>query len=178
MDRRRAMSDLKRGKRTRARRRDCKSHIFAVKNREKDATKGVKLTEQERILVRGGKEKRRFLRRGAQDRTGDFTIPYISLSYAHYWLNQPSEEYLPEIVHRAWGEGKRGGAAAAVGMGVTVDPAVTIFSSAPVKSGETTTVVEVERVDHLDIVKHPYVHSLVFENLLSLMAKELAPLKE
>ena len=76
----------------------------------------------------------------------------------------------------SWRE--RGGAAAAVGMGVTVDPAVTIFSSAPVKSGETTTVVEVERVDHLDIVKHPYVHSLVFENLLSLMAKELAPLKE
>ena len=77
-----------------------------------------------------------------------------------------------EVVHKVWGDGKRGGAAAAVGMGVTVDPAVIIYSNAPMKNGETTAVIEVERVDHLDIVKHPYVHTLVFENLLSLMAKE------
>ena len=83
----------------------CKSYIYAIKNREKDATKGVRLTEQERLLLKGGKEKKRLLRRGVQDRTGDFTIPYISLSYAHTWLgSHPSEEFRPKVVHKAWGE--------------------------------------------------------------------------
>ena len=133
----------------------------------------TKLTDAEKAMLKSGKYKKRYVRRGVQHRTGDSVIPYISLSFAHTWLSQPmSEDYRHEVVHKVWGDGKRGGAAAAVGMGVTVDPAVTIYSNAPMKNGETTAVIEVERVDHLDIVKHPYVHTLVFENLLSLMAKE------
>ena len=157
--------------------RECKSYIYAIKNKDPYQKAGsTKLTDAEKAMLKGGKDKKRFVRRGAQDRTGDFTIPYISLSFAHTWLSNPkTQEHRPEVVHKAWGDGKRGGAAAAVGMGVTVDPAVTIFeSNAPTKSGETTAVIEVERIDHLDIVKHPYVHSVVFEKLLSLMAKEFS----
>jgi len=120
--------------------------------------------------------KKRFVKKGAQIHTGDLTIPYVSLSYALTWLSHgdvTKEEYRPSVVHRAkhnWAPSK---VASAVSIGVSVDPAASIFSSAKAKSGDSTVVIEVESVDHLEIIKHSYVQSLVFEHLLPLMEKEL-----
>ena len=50
-----------------------------------------------------------------------------------------------------------------------VDPAVEMFHSIR-GNGDTTIVIELTAVDHLDVAKHPYVHFLMFENLLVKMS--------
>jgi hypothetical protein len=135
------------------RRKKCKADIYVVKQGN----------------VRGNKK--RFLQKSKHYHTGDYTIPYTSLSYAQSWLqygDDHRESYRPAVVHKAnshW--------PSAVSMGITVDPAVFINSTVRTKTGETTVVVEVEGVDHLEIIKNTYVLSLVFEHLLPLMSKEL-----
>jgi len=54
----------------------------------------------------------------------------------------------------------------------TVDPAVDLFYSLS-EDGDSTTVIEVSGVDHLDIAKDAFVHSLVLESLLPKIGKEL-----
>ena len=128
---------------------DCKTYIFAKKAQ--------------------GKSRKRFVKRGSQSHTGDYTIPYMSLSYAHAWLTEPTAEHRPAVEHKP----KKYWTPSAVGMGVTTDPAVNLYASSPNQKGETTVVIEVEGVDHLEIIKHSYVHSLVFEHLMPLISKEL-----
>ena len=53
-----------------------------------------------------------------------------------------------------------------------VDPAVEMFHSI-IGNGDTTIVIELTAVDHLDVAKHPYVHFLMFENLLVKMSQDL-----
>ena len=126
---------------------------------------------------------RRFVRSEDQVHSGDNTVPYVSLSHAHKWLEDDSgsssrdvelnkkwTERRPEVTHRnlfdTWATLKMASAV------TTVDPAVDMFHSVRA-NGDTTVVMEMAGVDHLDVAKHPYVHFLLFENLLMKMAKEL-----
>ena len=119
--------------------------------------------------------RRRFVRNGQQHHSGDYTVPYMSLSFAHTWLDGPDnvrwEEYRPEVVHKnildKWAPSKMASAVA------TIDPAVELFYSLDKKTGDTTVVMEFSGVDHLDIAKHPFVHTVVFEYLLPKMGDEL-----
>eukprot|EP01038_Epipyxis_sp_PR26KG_P009603 gene9603-12932_t len=58
-----------------------------------------------------------------------------------------------------------------------IDPAAELFY-ANHRNGDTTLVIEVSGVDHLDISKHSYVHGLVFEHLLPKVAEDLYPSEE
>lgn len=130
------------------------------------------------------------IKASAQRRSGDVTVPYLSLSYAHAWLDVDADgretvggesddgagprrwhEHRPERVHRHvledWGMGSIGSRVA------TVDPSVDLYHSVQ-PGGDSTVVVEVSGIDHLDISKHNFVHKLVFEMLLPRMGKELA----
>ena len=123
---------------------------------------------------------RRFVRSEKQVHSGDNTVPYVSLSAAHRWLKDDSGgkeennkrwiENRPEIVHKnlfdTWATLKMSNAV------TTVDPAVEMFHSVR-GNGDTTVVMELAGVDHLDIAKHPYVHFLMFENLLVKMSHDL-----
>ena len=126
---------------------------------------------------------RRFVRSENQVHSGDNTVPYVSLSHAHKWLEDDSgssskdkelnkkwTEHRPEVTHRnlfdTWATLKMASAV------TTVDPAVDMFHSVRA-NGDTTVVMEMAGVDHLDVAKHPYVHFLMFENLLVKMAQEL-----
>ena len=148
-------------KRKRSPNRDCKTEIYSALQ----TSKFNSMTQS----------RRRFVRNGQQHHSGDYTVPYLSLSFAHTWLDGPDnvkwEEYRPEVVHRNildnWAPSKMASAVA------TIDPAVELFYSLDKKTGDTTVVMEVSGVDHLDIAKHPYVHSLVFEYLLPKMGDEL-----
>ena len=53
-----------------------------------------------------------------------------------------------------------------------MDPAVDLYYSLQA-DGDSTVVMEVNGVDHLDIAKHPFVHALVLEALLPRMGREL-----
>lgn len=127
---------------------------------------------------------RRFVRSEEQVHSGDNTVPYVSLSHAHKWLEDDSTsstkekeenkkwtELRPEVTHKnlfdsSWATLKMASAV------TTVDPAVEMFHSTR-SNGDTTVVMEFAGVDHLDIAKHPYVHFLLFENLLTKMSREL-----
>lgn len=149
----------KKNKNKNAPQRDIKSEIYAATQRQK-----------------GGKgNKTRFVRYSEQHHTGDVTVPYLSLSYAHAWLDEGEdivkwEEYRPEVVHKStWNPLRLGG-----NNGGSIDPSVEIFYSKSNKNGDTTIVIEVNGVDHLEISKHPYVNSVVFEHLLPKMTHEMA----
>lgn len=58
-------------------------------------TKTYVLTQKQ-----GPRSKKRFVKRGSQSHTGDYTIPYMSLSFAHSWLTEPLVEYRPAIAHK------------------------------------------------------------------------------
>ena len=125
-------------------------------------------------------------------RSGDITVPILSLSYAHAWLDVDAEgrenpapvggeaddgtgprrwqEHRPERVHRGILENWMGSIGSRV---ATVDPAVDLFHSEQA-DGDSTAVVEVSGVDHLDITKTSFCHALVLEMLLPRMGKELA----
>lgn len=142
-------------------RRECKTEIYSALQTSK-----INSMTQSR---------KKFVRNGQQHHSGDYTVPYLSLSFAHTWLDGPDnqrwEEYRPEVVHRNildnWAPSKMASAVA------TIDPAVEFFYSLDKKTGDTTVVMEVSGVDHLDIAKHPFVHSIVFEYLLPKMGDEL-----
>ena len=135
---------------------DCKSEIYALKSRKV------------------GKDKKRYLREGGQSHSGDMTVPYVSLSYAKTWLENGdirNVEHKPAVIHRHllenWAPSKMTSKVA------TVDPATNIYTAKNSKSGEYTAVIEVDGVDHLEIIKHHYVFSLVLDKLLPLMAADL-----
>jgi len=121
-----------------------------------------------------GSNKKRFVRRGAQNKTGDVTVPYLSLSFAKTWLeaegNERWEEYKPQRAHRSFDGWLP--ESMANSLSTVVDPAVEIFHSKS-KNGDTTVVMEVQGVDHLEITKHSYVLSLTLENFLVKMQDEL-----
>jgi hypothetical protein len=54
-----------------------------------------------------------------------------------------------------------------------LDPAIELFFSKHEETGQTTIVMEVSEVDHLEIAKHPLVLDVMFEMLLPAMAKDL-----
>ena len=58
-----------------------------------------------------------------------------------------------------------------------VDPAVDLYYSERA-DGDTTVVIEVAGIDHLDIAKSSYVHFLMFENLLPKIAADLCLLNQ
>ncbi len=54
----------------------------------------------------------------------------------------------------------------------TIDPAVEMYHSQHA-NGDTTVVMEVSGLDHLDVLKNAYVHELMFKELLQQMAEDL-----
>lgn len=122
-----------------------------------------------------GKGQKRFMKTSDFEHTGDFTVPYLSLSYAKTWLNGTNtdhwEEYRPAVPHRhildSWAPLKMTSAIK------TYDPPVEIFYSSNRKNGDTTCVMEFSGIDHLDMAKSSFVHALIFESLLPKMAIEL-----
>lgn len=139
--------------------RDVKSEIYAATQRQR-GSKG---------------NKPRFVRYSEQHHTGDITVPYLSLSYAHHWLDEGDdivkwEEFRPEVVRKStWNPLRLGG-----NNGGNIDPSVEIFYSKSNKNGDTTIVIEVSGVDHLEISKNTYVNSVVFEHLLPKMVQEMS----
>ena len=137
---------------------NCKTEIYAIRQTH---TRGPK---------------KRFVKYSTQSHTGDHTIPYVSLSYAHTWLlhgENTTEEHRAAIIHKSkhnWAPSK---VASAVSFGTTIDPPVSIFSSTKGKTKDTTTVIEVEGIDHLEIIKNSYVQTIIFEKLLPLISDEL-----
>ena len=143
---------------------ECNNEVFAVK------TKRASFSQSQR----------RFVRTEKQVHSGDNTVPYVSLSAAHRWLEDDSggkeednkkwTEKRPEIIHKnlfdTWATLKM------TSTVTTVDPAVDMFHSIR-GNGDTTVIMEMYGVDHLDVAKHPYVHFLMFENLLIKMSQEL-----
>lgn len=140
----------------------CKTKIYSL--------------NQKKSLNPNHKQRKRFIRDGEQHHSGDFTVPYVSLSYAHTWLSEKNNgtdtwvEYRPEVTRKsidAWSPFK-------ISSGGNInDPAVEIFYSKSKKSDDTTVVFEFQGVDHLDIAKHPYVNMLMLEYLLPKVADEL-----
>jgi hypothetical protein len=145
---------------------DCNAEVYAVK------TKKQALSQQ----------KRRFVRYSEQKHSGDYTVPYVSLSYAHTWLDGGTEEdnkrwheHRPRIVHRHLLDNFAPSAMAS--KVAAVDPAVDLYYSERA-DGDTTAVIEVSGIDHLDIAKSSYVHFLIFENLLPKIAADLCLLNQ
>lgn len=180
-------------------------------------------------------KKKRKIRDSSTERTGDFTVPYNSLSYAKLWLEDTAGiasdlkcydgqnmdrydsvtskdgitvEFRPARPHKhifdTWGINSIPSQLASAIQ--TVDPAVEIFSSVSTQNrkyevprfncpisgpdytntnsknpkinrsvwkGDSTFVIEVQGIDHLDIAKSPFVHALIFEKLLPKMAIDL-----
>jgi len=122
----------------------------------------------------------KFVRDSDAARSGDVTVPYLSLSYAKTWLAQGQgsvikswEEHRDAVQQAAldssWtapGLGLLGGGAK------THSPAVDLFFSLQ-DNGDSTVVIEVSGVDHLDIAKERFAHKLVFDYLLPKIGKEL-----
>ena len=152
---------------------------------EKRHEKVEKIYNNEVFAVKSKKasfsqSQRRFVRSEKQVHSGDNTVPYVSLSAAHRWLEDDSGgreednkrwvENRPEIIHKnifdSWATLKMASTV------TTVDPAVEMFHSIR-GNGDTTIVMELAGVDHLDVAKHPYVHFLMFENLLVKMSQDL-----
>lgn len=126
---------------------------------------------------------RRFVRSEDLVHSGDNTVPYVSLSHAKKWLDDDSSSSAKDKeLNKRWTENRAevthksildSWATLRMASAVTsVDPAVDMFHSVRA-NGDTTVVMELAGVDHLDIAKHPYVHFLLFENLLSKMSQEL-----
>jgi hypothetical protein len=138
----------------------CLSEVYGVKTKKPSFTHS----------------RRRFVRDGIQEHSGDATVPYVSLSFARTWLgenvtgNRVWEERRPEYVHR--GPFETWAPPLLTDLSITVDPAVDIFHSEHA-NGDTTVVMEVSRGDHLDIAKDPYVHFLMFDHLLTKMSEDL-----
>ena len=143
---------------------NCRQEVFAVKSKRASFSQS----------------QRRFVREEKQVHSGDNTVPYVSLSAAKRWLQDDSggreeenkkwTEHRPEVVHKnlfdTWATLKMASTV------TTVDPAVDMFHSVR-GNGDTTIVMELSGVDHLDVAKHPYVHFLMFENLLLKMSQDL-----
>ena len=126
---------------------------------------------------------KRYVRSEDLVHSGDNTVPYVSLSHAKKWLDDDSSSSTKDKeLNKRWTENRAevthksildSWATLRMASAVTsVDPAVDMFHSVRA-NGDTTVVMELAGVDHLDIAKHPYVHFLLFENLLSKMSTEL-----
>lgn len=150
----------------------------------------------------GSKEKQR-MKTSSSAHSGDNTVPYASLAHAKTWLHdyssllklfpgtcaapgkwdswwtsidpnstgpadciKESHEYRPPHVHvsknmlDSW-------------QSKLIYPGLEIFSTELADNLGSTAVIEVSKVDHLDVTKHAYLHGVIFEHLLPLMSKDL-----
>lgn len=146
-------------------------------------------------------QQKRHVRSCSLKHSGDFTVPYASLSYAKTWLDDNKDrnsnkstssfglsnnstsnrnnqsivikkwsKFLPQRVHKHALDGWTPfNMAAAIS---SIDPATELHFSERI-NGDSTFIMEVSGVDHLDIAKHPYIHGLLFEYLLPKMAEDL-----
>jgi hypothetical protein len=112
------------------------------------------------VAVKKISQKRRFLKKGEVHHSGDGSVPYVSLAYAHSWLEDGDErweEHRPAAIHKSWSP-LRGPANAY--------PATDIYYSNKRGDGDTTIVAEISGIDHIDICSNAYVHLFVVEPLV------------
>jgi hypothetical protein len=124
-------------------------------------------------------ESKRFLKTTNHSRSGDVTVPYVSLSFAHTWLednvNKISnetvrwEEHIPEKTNSR----NTGWSPLKIPLpGTTASrPAMDVYYSKLV-NGDTTAVVEVLGIDHTEIAKQLDIQKWVFNQLVSKMHKD------
>ena len=116
----------------------CRSNIVSVSN---------KLMSQ----------RRRFLRKGRAHRSGDGSVPYLSLQFAHSWLEgERWEEHRPARVRHPWPK---------LMAAHTVDPATDIYHSRR-PDGDTTEVAEIVGLNHIEICSNAYLHEEFVEPMV------------
>lgn len=141
---------------------NCKSEVHSVR------TKKSKVTTN--------KNRKQFIRFTNQSHSGDITVPYVSLSYAHVWLSSHPEgiartweEHKPEKVHtrpKGWSPLK----IPIPGLSTSSAALDTFHSEA--FNGDTTVVVEAMGVDHTEVVKDSDIQAWIFDYLVPKMVED------
>ena len=146
--------------------------VYALKSKEKGMSR---------------KPEKRFVRRKlGQPASGDGTVPFVSLAYAHSWLKEGlggegedlkyREEHQPHKVHRhkldEWYPRPVASKMA------SVQPAVNLYEMRNIRSKRSTTILELDGCDHINILKLDFVHELVFKNLMGKVGTELRLAKD
>ena len=91
-------------------------------------------------------------------------MPYVSLQYAQSWLEggERWEEHRPAVVHRPWSK---------LIFANTIDPATDIYHSHK-EDGDTTVVVEVHGLNHIEICSNAYLHREFIEPMVQRVIAE------
>jgi len=125
-----------------------------------------------------GKSDRRFLRNSSFPKSGDGTVPYISLSWAHSWIFEENYEVKqhPERIISAskshflqWAPEK----ISEVVARSTLVPGFEVHNSTDIATGRTTLVLEIEGLEHKDNTKDIFTMTTIFEYILPKVRQEM-----
>jgi len=132
----------------------------------------------ERYKKTTGKSDRRFIRPSAFPKSGDMSIPYISLSWAHTWLSQIDyevERHPPMVIPASishflqWAPEKLSEAVAPS----TFVPGFDVFKSSDEQTGGSTMILEIEGLKHTDTTRDIFTITTLFEYILPKLEKEM-----